>query len=40
MLRQIETALCELADSSFEREISLLNLHKIRRAVVRLDLVL
>jgi hypothetical protein len=40
LFRQTETALCELADGSFEREIALLNLHKIRRALVRLDLVL
>ena len=40
LFRQTETDLCELAEGTLDREIALLNLHKLRRALARLDVVL
>jgi hypothetical protein len=40
LFRQTETSLCELAQGSLDHEIGRLNLHKIRRALARLEIVL
>jgi hypothetical protein len=40
LFRQTDAELCELAEGTLDREIALLNLHKIRRALARLDVVL
>jgi len=40
LFRQTAAALCELPEGTLDHEIALLNLHKLRRALARLDLVL
>jgi hypothetical protein len=40
LFRQTEAALCELHEGTLDRDIALLNLGKIRRALARLDIVL
>ena len=39
LFRQTSSALAELAEGTFDHEIALLNLHKLRRALARHDLV-
>jgi hypothetical protein len=38
LFRQTEADLCKLPEGTLEREIALLNRHKIRRALARLDI--
>jgi hypothetical protein len=40
LFRQTEADLCELPEGTLDREIALINRHKIRRALARFDLVL
>jgi hypothetical protein len=40
LFRQTEADLCELPEGTLDREIALLNRHKIRRALARFDIVL
>jgi hypothetical protein len=40
LFRQTDAELCELPEGTLDREIALLNRHKIRRALARLDIVL
>lgn len=40
LFRATETSLCEFAQGTLDHEIARLNLHKIRRALARLDIVL
>jgi hypothetical protein len=40
LFRQTSDALCELPEGTLDHEIALLNLHKLRRALARLDVVL
>jgi hypothetical protein len=40
LFRQTSSALCELPEGTLDHEIALLNLHKLRRALARLDIVL
>ena len=39
LFRQTDAELCELPEGTLDHEIALLNLHKLRRALARLDLV-
>jgi hypothetical protein len=39
LFRQTDAELCELAEGTLDHEIALLNRHKIRRALARLDCV-
>ena len=40
LVRQTDAELCELPEGTLDREIALLNRHKLRRALARLDIVL
>jgi hypothetical protein len=40
LFRQTETALCEPSGHPLDREVAMLNLEKIRRAITRLDVVI
>jgi hypothetical protein len=40
LFRQTTNALCEVPEGTLDHKIALLNRHKIRRALARLDIVL
>jgi hypothetical protein len=40
LFRQADAELAELPEGTLDREVALLNLHKLRRALARLDIAL